>query len=84
MRLPARDRAEGKDARNDLLFSAAFATFVVLLSVDSTGKVPLFAPLPALLVALLFALAAVRRSLLTTAGSPVSDSLITWRIARGY
>ena len=66
---PARDRAEGKGARNDLLFSAASAAFVVLLSVDSTGAVSLLAPLPVLLVALLFALAAVRRSpLLRLAG----------------
>lgn len=57
-------RAGGRSARNDLLFVAAFAAFVVLLSVDSTGAVPLFALLPALLVALLFALAAVRRSAL--------------------
>lgn len=57
-------RAGGRSARNDLLFSAAFAAFVVLLSVDSMGAVPLLAPLPALLVALLFALASVRRSLL--------------------
>lgn len=36
---------------------------------DSTGAVPLLAPLPALLVGLLFALAAVRRSpLLCLAG----------------
>lgn len=35
---------------------------MVLLSADSTGAVSLLAPLPALLVALLFALAAVRRS----------------------
>lgn len=53
-----------RSARNDLLFVAAFAAFVVLLSVDSTGGIPLLAPLPALLVALLFALAAVRRSVL--------------------
>lgn len=61
---PGRARIEGRSVRNDLLFVAAFAAFVVLLSVDSTGAVPLLAPLPALLVALLFALAAVRRSLL--------------------
>jgi hypothetical protein len=42
---------------------------VVLLSVDSAGVVPLLAPLPALLVGLLFALATVRRSpLLRLAG----------------
>lgn len=57
-------RAGGSSARNDLLFAAAFAAFVVLLSVDSTGAVPLLAPLPVLLVGLLFALAAVRRSAL--------------------
>ncbi len=61
---PARDRAESKGTRNDLLFSAAFAAFVVVLSVDSRGAIPLLALLPALVVALLFALAAVRRSLL--------------------
>jgi hypothetical protein len=61
---PPRDRAEGKGARNDLLFVAGFATFVVLLFVDSMGAVPLLAPLPAVLVGLLFALAAVRRSVL--------------------
>lgn len=59
---PARDRAEGRGTRNDLLFVVVFAAFMVLLSVDSAGAVPLLAPLPALLVALLFALAAVRRS----------------------
>ncbi|HVF01092.1 MAG TPA: hypothetical protein VNA27_07105 [Rubrobacteraceae bacterium] len=57
-------RAGGRSACNDLLFVAGFAAFVVLLSVDSTGAAPLLAPLPALLVALLFALAAVRRSAL--------------------
>ena len=62
---PARDRAEGKGARNDLLFAATFAVFVVVLSVDSGGRaIPLLALLPALVMALLFALAAVRRSLL--------------------
>ena len=61
---PARDRAEGKGARNDLLFAATFAAFVVVLSVDSRGAIPLLALLPALVMALLFALAAVRRSLL--------------------
>ncbi len=61
---PARDRAEGKGSRNDLLFSAVFAAFVVVLSVDSRGAIPLLAPLPAFVVGLLFALAAVRRSLL--------------------
>ena len=66
---PGRARAEGRSVRNDLIFSACFAAFVVLLSVDSTGAVPLLAPLPALLVALLFALAAVRRGpLLRLAG----------------
>ena len=59
---PERARAEGRVARNELLLSATFAALVVLLSVDSTGAIPLLAPLPALLVALLFALAAVRRS----------------------
>lgn len=57
-------RAGGNSARNDLLFAAVFAAFVVLLSVDSTGAIPLLAPLPALVVGLLFALAAVRRSAL--------------------
>ena len=66
---PGRARAEGWSARNDLLFSAAFATFAVLYSVDSLGEIPLLAPLPALLVALMFAVAAVRRSsLLRLAG----------------
>ena len=66
---PGRARAEGRVARNELLLSATFAAFVVLLSVDSTGAIPLLAPLPALLVALLFALGAVRRSaLLRSAG----------------
>lgn len=57
-------RVGGKGSRDDLLLATAFAAFVVLLSVDGTGAVPLLAPLPALLVALLFALAAVRRSTL--------------------
>lgn len=62
-------RADGRSARNDLLFVAGFAAFVVLSSVDSMGAIPLLAPLPALLVALLFALAAIRRSpLLRLAG----------------
>lgn len=62
-------RADGRSARNDLLLVAVFAAFVVLYSVDSTGAIPLLAPLPALLVGLLFALAAVRRSpLLRLAG----------------
>ncbi len=55
-------RAGGRSARNDLLFVAGFSAFVVLYSVDSAGAIPLLAPLPALLVALLFALAAVRWS----------------------
>lgn len=49
---------------HDLLFVACFAAFVVVLSVDSRGAIPLLAPLPALLVALVYALAAVRRSIL--------------------
>lgn len=57
-------RADGRSARNDLLFVTAFAAFVVLLSVDSTGAIPLLAPLPALLVTFVFALAAVRWSAL--------------------
>jgi len=61
---PARDRAEGKGARNDLLFVACFAAFVVLYSVDSAGAIPILSLFPALLVALVFALAAIRRSLL--------------------
>ncbi len=44
------NRAGDRSARNDLLFVAGFAAFVVLLSVDSTGAIPLLAPLPALLV----------------------------------
>lgn len=32
-------RADGRSARNDLLLGAAFAAFVVLLSVDSTGAI---------------------------------------------
>ena len=55
-------RAGGTYVRNDLILVAVFAAFVVLRSVDSAGAVPLLAPLPVLLVALLFALAAVRRS----------------------
>lgn len=55
-------RAGGAYVRNDLLFVAIFAAFVVLRSVDSAGAVPLLVPIPALLVALLFALAAVRQS----------------------
>jgi hypothetical protein len=59
---PGRARVEGRSARNDLLFVATFAAPVMLLSsVDSVVAIPLLAPLPALLVALLFALAAVRR-----------------------
>jgi hypothetical protein len=57
-------RAGGRSARNGLFFAASFAAFVVLFSVDATGMSPLLMPLPALLVALLFALAAVRRSAL--------------------
>ncbi len=60
----ARDRAEGKGVRNDLLFAATFAAFVVVLSVDSRGAIPLLALLLALVMALLFTLAAVRKSLL--------------------
>ena len=70
-------RVGGKSARNDLLFVAGFAAFVVLLSVDSTGAVPLLAPLPALLVGLLFALAAVRRSaLLCLAGLSLGSCML--------
>ena len=66
---PGRAKAEGRSARNDLLFAACFAALVVLLSADCVGAVPLLAPLPALLVALLFALTAVRRGpLLRLAG----------------
>jgi hypothetical protein len=57
-------RAGGRSARNDLFFAASFAAFVVLFSIDATGMIPLLTPLPALLVALLLALAAVRRSVL--------------------
>ena len=65
-----RASAEGRVARNELLLlSATFAALVVLLLVDSTGAVPLLASLPALLVAFLFALGAVRRgALLRSAG----------------
>lgn len=56
--------ANGRSTRNNLHFIAVFAALVVLFSVDSTGAIPLLASLPALLVVLLFALAAVRRSAL--------------------
>lgn len=68
-------RAGGRSSRNDLLFVAGFAAFVVLYSVDSAGAIPLLAPLPALLVALLFALAAVRQSPLLRLAGLVLGSL---------
>lgn len=54
-------RGDDRSSRNDLLFAAAFAAFVVFLSVNSTGAAPLLAPLPTLLVAFLFALVTILR-----------------------
>ena len=68
-------RTGGRSARNDLLFAATFSAFVVLLSIDSAGAIPLLTPLPALLVAFLFALAAVRGSPLLRLAGLVLGSL---------
>ena len=58
---PARARAEGRSARNSLLLSATFSAFAVVLAVFVFGRVPSPSLIPAVLVALLLALAAVRR-----------------------
>ena len=57
---PARARAEGRSARNSLLLSATFSAFAIVLAVFVFGRVPSPSLIPAVLVALLLALAAVR------------------------
>lgn len=58
---PARARAEGRSARNSLLLSATFSAFAIVLAVFVFGRVPSPSLIPAVLVVLLLALAAVRR-----------------------
>ena len=56
-----RARAEGRATRNSLLFAATFSGFAVVFAVFVFGRVPSPSLIPAVLVALLLALSAVRR-----------------------
>ena len=56
-----RARAEGRATRNSLLFAATFSAFAVVFVVFTFGRVPSPSLIPAILVALLLALSAVRR-----------------------
>ncbi len=60
---PRRGSVEGASSRNEFLYTAAFSALVALLSVEgSPGRVSPLSLWPALLVALLYALAITRRS----------------------
>ena len=66
---PGRARAEGRSARNSLLFAAAFSAFAAAFADHALGRVSPLLLLPAALVALVLALGAARRSpLLSFAG----------------
>ena len=58
---PARARAEGRGARNTLLLAATFSAFSVVFAVFAFGRVLAPSLLPSLVVAVLLAIATIRR-----------------------